>query len=70
LKRVEGSTSFPCLHFFFFSFFPADNKTSKEKNPGHKGIARLSIMTIPVVEFSKEEYKIRKVFGSKSTVVK
>ena len=25
---------------------------------------------IPVVEFSREEYKIRKVFGLKSTVVK
>jgi hypothetical protein len=27
-------------------------------------------MAIPVVEFSREGYKIRKVFGSKSTVFK
>ena len=27
-------------------------------------------MAIPVVEFSREGYKIRKVFGSKSTAVK
>ena len=27
-------------------------------------------MAIPVVEFSREGYKIRKYFGSKSTVVK
>jgi hypothetical protein len=26
-------------------------------------------MVIPVVEFSREGYKIRKVFGKKSTVV-
>ena len=31
---------------------------------------KLKIMAIPVVEFSKEGYKIRKVFGKKSTVVK
>jgi hypothetical protein len=30
----------------------------------------LQIMAIPVVEFSREGYKIRKVFGKKSTVVK
>jgi hypothetical protein len=28
------------------------------------------IMAIPVVEFSREGYKIRKVFGKKSTVEK
>ena len=32
--------------------------------------ANLHNMAIPVVEFSREGYKIRKVFGYKSTVVK
>ena len=31
---------------------------------------RVIIMALPVVEFSREGYKIRKVFGKKSTVVK
>ena len=30
----------------------------------------MSAMAIPVAEFSREGYKIRKVFGKKSTVVK
>ena len=32
--------------------------------------SRVTTMVIPVVEFSREGYKIRKVFGLKSTVVK
>jgi hypothetical protein len=30
----------------------------------------MKIMAISIVEFSREGYKIRKVFGKKSTVVK
>ena len=40
------------------------------KGKRKKEICYMSIMAMPIVEFSREEYKIRKVFGWKSTVVK
>ena len=44
------------------------NLKSRAGDTAH--VQYIDIMPIPVMEFSKEGYKIRKIFGKKSTVVK
>ena len=65
LKQSQDQDQYSVLHkgvIFRFSLRQFWDYSSK--------VASVSIMPIPVVEFSRQGYNIRKVFGKKSTVVK
>ena len=60
--------------FVFKNFFSKKSYVIKSNLKSRAGdtahVQYIDIMPIPVMEFSKEGYKIRKIFGKKSTVFK